>query len=152
MTPTIPLQLAMVLERDGVRLRIDNPSDTAVRVWDLGNSWGGASWSLLLRTDGAAGRTFTLRPANQIYSRNIPRFIEVAPKGHHEIRLTPGAREWTTGEDSSSLRSATIHVRAVLEIASSPEATTHNVAIGRVESAEVPSTPPHTWLFVAPGP
>jgi len=42
--------------------------------------------------------------------------------------------------------------RPVLEIASSPEATTHNVAIGRVESAEVPSTPPHTWLFVAPGP
>jgi hypothetical protein len=145
---TIPLQLDASLESGDVRVQIENPCDEPVRVWDLGNSWGGDSWSLRVRVDGSEGRTFVLRPSNAIYTRNVPRFIEVPAKGRHEIRLTPSAREWTAGEDLSALRDANLLVQVVLEIADSPEAEQNQVATGRVTSTEVPSNPPHGWLFV----
>jgi hypothetical protein len=146
-SPTIPLHLGVALGDDDVKVRIENPTDETVRVWVLGNSWGGASWALRLRVDGSDGRTFMLRPTNQGYTRNVPRFIAVAARGEHEIRLTPTGREWTAGEDLASLKTAKVHVQAVLDIASSPEAIEHDVAVGHVESAEVLSLPPHRWLF-----
>jgi hypothetical protein len=130
---TIPVQLTVSLEADDVRVRIENPTDEAVRVWDLGNSWGGDSWSLRVRVD---------EP-----EVTVPRVIEVAAKGEQEIRLTPSAREWTAGEDLSALRDANLLVQVVLEIARSPEADENDVATGRVTSAEMPSKPPHGWLF-----
>lgn len=147
MSRSIPLRLTLQIQQDVLRVLIQNPTGHEVRVWDLGNSWGGASWSLRLIVDSAAGSKLTLRPANQAYSRNLPRFIEVPAYGHKELRLAPSGPEWTAGENLTPLRGAPIHVQAVLEIAPSPEAMEHDVATGLVESAEELSQPPHSWLF-----
>lgn len=150
MSQTIPLQLALRIQGSILLVQIRNPGDRGVRVWDLGNSWGGASWSLRLTVERAGGLEFTLRPTNQDYTRNLPRLIEVPAHAHPELRFTPGSHEWTADEDLAPLRDAPIHVQAVLEIAPSREAEQHAVAIGRVESAPVLSQPPHAWLFGAP--
>jgi hypothetical protein len=144
--PMIPVQLTASLEHDGVRVRIANPGDETVRVWALGNSWCDSSWGLRVRS---GANTWTLRPTNQGYTRNFPRFIEIAAKGEHEIRLEPSGPEWTAGEDLPALESAEIHVAAVLDIVESAQTEEHDVAVGHVESAEVVSKPPHSWLFAS---
>jgi hypothetical protein len=148
MSQRIPLHLTLQIQGNILLVQMRNPGDHDVRVWDLGNSWGGASWSLRL-TDSATGRKLTLRPTNQGYTRNLPKFIEVPANDQKELRLTPSGREWTAVEDLAPLRVASIHVQAVLEIAPSTEAREHRIATGRVESEEVLSQPPHTWLFGA---
>jgi hypothetical protein len=147
MDQTIPLRLTLEIQRNGVTVRLYNPTDHEVRVWDLKNSRGGDSWSLQLIVNGASERRFVLRPTNQVYTRNLPTVIAVPAHGQKELRFTSSRREWTASKDLLPLRNAPIHVQAVLEVAPSPEATTHKVAVGRVESAEVSSQPPHPWLF-----
>ena len=144
MTPL--LRLALQIEASGLRVQLQNPTDAPARVWQLGNSWGGAAWSLQLATlDGA--RVFTLRPSNRGYTRNLPRFIEVPAHGQVDVELTPSRPEWTSGEDLSPLKDAQVSVRAVLEIEPTPESEKHHVACGRVESEPEVSQPPHSWLF-----
>jgi hypothetical protein len=148
MSQPIPLHLTLQIHDTILLAQIRNPGDREVRVWDLGNSWGGASWSLRLIVDGAMRREIAWRPTNQVYTRNIPRFIEVPPHGEKELRLTPS--EWTAAEDLSPLRGVPIRVRVVLEIAPSPEAAEHSVATGAAQSEDAVSPPPHSWLFGDP--
>lgn len=144
---TIPLQLRVALEPDELVVRIENPTDAPIRVWELGNSWGGASWSVVVRVEGSEGAGFTLRPSNQGYTRNVPRFLTLPAGGVGEVRLAPSGREWTAGEDLSALQTAELEVRVVLDIAPSPEASENGVAVGHVESEAMRSRPPHGWLF-----
>jgi hypothetical protein len=140
------LRLELQIEASALRVRLQNPTDDPVRVWQLGNSWGGAAWSVQLATlDGA--RIFTLRPSNRGYTRNLPRFIEVPAHGQAEVELAPSRPEWTAGEDLSPLKSTPVSVRAVLEIEPTPESERLHVACGRVESEPEVSQPPHSWLF-----
>jgi hypothetical protein len=146
---TMTLLLTVRIEQTDVVVESQNPTDQPVRVWRLGNSWGDRSWSLRLRTSGAHARTCTLRPTNQGYTRNVPGSIEIPAHGKQEIRLTPSRREWTAGEDLQPLEGVPVNVEAVLDIVPTPEATSHHVAVGRVESTPVVSQPPHAWLFAA---
>jgi len=142
------LRLTLQIEAFGLRVRLQNPTDEPVRVWQLGNSWGGAAWSLRLTTlDGA--RVFTLRPSNRGYTRNLPRFVEVPANGEADVELTPSRPEWTSGDDLSPLKEAPVSVSAVLEIEPTPESEKHHVATGRVESAPEVSQVPHSWLYGA---
>ncbi len=149
MSSTISLLLTVQLQPSDVKVQLHNPTGHPVRVWELANSWGGASWAVRLAAAGS-GRDVVLRPTKQPYTANVPRFIEVPARGHREVRLAPGGLEWTFGEDLSALQGVLLGVRVVLDIAPSQEAREHQVATGRVESAEAMSPPPHTWLFGAP--
>jgi hypothetical protein len=91
-----------------------------------------------------------LRPGKQPYTVNLPRFIELPARGQQEIVLTPSDLDWTFGEDLAALREVSLGVRVVLEIAPSKEAAEQQVALGRAESAELTSLPPHGWLFRSP--
>ena len=146
------LRLTLRIQPSDLSLVLHNPTGHPVRVWQLGNSWGGNSWSVRVSTPDPPERWYTLRPSNQGYTRNVPRFIEVPPHGQQEVRLTPSRPEWTAGEDLETLRQVPVNVQAVLGVVASPESEKHGVAVGRIESATVRSTPPHAWLFaVAPG-
>jgi hypothetical protein len=148
MSSIIPLVLSVELQPSDLKVELQNTTDRAVRVWDLANSWGGASWSVHLAAAGSQ-QVLVLRPDKQPYTANVPRFIEVPVRGQQEMRLAPSGLEWTFGEDLSALQGVLLGVRVVLDIAPSTEATQRQVATGRVESAEVLSQPPHTWLFRA---
>jgi hypothetical protein len=141
----IPLQLTLQIQRNDVRVQIQNHTNHEIRVWDLGNAWGGTSWSLRLTVDGAPPRE--LRPTNQIYTINLPRYIGVPAHAEKELLITPRGHEWMVGENLAPLQRRPIHVQAALVIAPSPEAERHKVAIGQVHSKGVLSRPPHTWLF-----
>jgi hypothetical protein len=143
------LRLTLHIEPNELRVQLHNPTDNPVRVWQLGNSWGGASWSLRLRQAGGT-KTYTLRPSHQGYTVNLPRYIEVPPHGQQEVRLTPSRPEWTAGESLNPLRRVPLEVQAVVEIATTPESKKHLVAIGHLESAPMLSPPPHSWLFATP--
>jgi hypothetical protein len=149
MSSTSSLLLTVRLEPSEVKVELHNPTGDPVRVWELANSWGGASWALHLTAAGS-GTDLVLRPTKQPYTANVPRFLEVPARGHREVRLAPAGPEWTFGEDLSALQGVPLGVRVVLDIAPSQEAEEHHVATGRVESAEALSQPPHTWLFGAP--
>lgn len=148
MSSTLRLLLTVELQPSDLKVQLQNRTDHSVRVWELANSWGGASWSVSLAAAGS-GRELVLRPGKQPYTVNVPRFTEVPAHGQREIRLAPSGLEWTFGEDLSALQGVPLGVRVVLDIAPSKEAAEHRVASGRVESAEVMSQPPHTWLFRA---
>jgi hypothetical protein len=143
------LRLKLRIQPSDVRVQLINPTDHPVRVWRLGNSWGGSSWSLRLSTTGASARSYVLRPTNQGYTRNVPGFIEIPQHGQSEIQLVPSRPEWTAGEDIGALKGVVVNAQAVLEIAPTPESAKHHVAVGRMESAPVLSRPPHAWLFDA---
>ena len=141
------LHLTLRIQPSDLRVQLINPTDDPVRVWRLGNSWGGSSWALRLSTPGAPERSYALRPTNQGYTRNVPGFIEIPQRGQSEIQLVPSRSEWTAGEGIDALRGVVVNVWAVLEITPTPESTQHHVAVGRIESAPVLSQPPHGWLF-----
>lgn len=145
------LRLTVQIEGSRLRVQLHNPTAHPVRVWQLGNSWGGGAWSIRLATlDGA--RVFTLRPSNRGYTRNLPRFIEVPANGQVEVELEPSRPEWTSGQDLSILKDVPVNVRAVVEIEPTPESRRHQVAVGRVESAAEVSQAPHAWLFASAKP
>jgi hypothetical protein len=148
MSSTIPLRLTVELQPSDLEVRLENPTDHPVRVWDLANSWG----RLVVGNTAAAtlGRERVLRPNKQPYTANVPRFIEVPAHEQREILLAPSGLEWTFGEDRSALQGTPLDVRVVLDVAPSLEAVEHRVAIGLIESAKVMSQPPHSWLFRAP--
>ncbi|MEO8523467.1 MAG: hypothetical protein ABI460_01990 [Caldimonas sp.] len=149
MSSTIPLRLDVELEPAGLKVRLRNLADQPMRIWALGNSWGGASWFLQLVAAGSQHER-VLRPGKQPYTVNLPRFLEVPARGQRVIALTPGDLDWTFGEDLSALRDVPLGVRVVLEIAPSKEAVEQQVTTGRAESAELTSQPPHGWLFLPP--
>lgn len=130
-----------------LQVQVINPTDHPVRVWRLGNSWGGSSWALRLSTTETPARSYSLRPTNEIYTVNIPAFVEIPPHGESEIDLVPRRPQWTAGEDIGALRSVPLNVQAILEIAPTAESTRHGVAVGHAESPPVISQPPHAWLF-----
>jgi hypothetical protein len=151
MSPTpLPLQLVVQPEPSRLKVRLQNSTAHAVRVWDPANSWGGAAWSVVIKAAGAR-HAHELRPNKQPYTVNLPRFIEVPAQGSAEVVLEPGGLAWAFGEDLSALRDVALDVRVALDIATSKEATAQNVAMGRIESRDVKSQPPHTWLFHAAG-
>lgn len=149
MSSAIPLRLELERGPAELKVRLRNPADRPVRVWAPGNAWGGESWSLRLVVAGSHGER-VLRPGKQPYTVNLPRFIELPARGEREIVLTPSDLDWTFGEDLAALREVSLGVRVVLEIAPSKEATEQQVAIGRAESDELTSPPPHGWLFRSP--
>ncbi len=73
--------------------------------------------------------------------------LELAAQAAAVVPLAPDMPAWTFGEDLSALQDLPLRVRVVLEIAPSPEATTHAVATGRAESDALLSQPPHRWLL-----
>lgn len=143
------LHLTLRIRTSDLEVQLINPTDQPVRVWRLGNSWGGSSWTLRLNTTETPARSYALRPTNEMYTVNIPAFIEIPPHGQSEIRLVPSRPEWTAGEDIGALKGVPVNVQAILEIAPTPESTKHDVAVGRAESPPVISQPPHAWLFGA---
>ena len=69
-----------------------NLSKTKIRIWDDSNSWGAAHWRVLLLRKGKL-TTFYQNP-DQIFTVNVPRFREMAPGSHVDIKLDLNAGDW----------------------------------------------------------
>lgn len=78
--------------RAQVTIELENPSKGALRVWENSNSWGAASWRVLLLRKGQA-EIFFQNP-DQMFTVNTPRFNEIAAGGHIVQKLDLNGGDW----------------------------------------------------------
>lgn len=75
-----------------VTIELENPSKGALRVWENSNSWGAASWRVLLLRKGQT-EIFFQNP-DQMFTVNTPRFNEIAAGGHIVQKLDLNGGNW----------------------------------------------------------
>jgi len=73
-------------------IEIDNFSTQPLKLWKDSNSWGAASWRVLLIRKGQV-ETFFQNP-DQVFTVNMPAFNEIAGGGHVEQKLDLNGGNW----------------------------------------------------------
>jgi hypothetical protein len=73
-------------------LRLENSSKAPIRIWKDSNSWGAASWRLLLIRNGSL-EVFFQNP-DQEFTRNGPAFDEIPGGGHLDQKLDLNGGNW----------------------------------------------------------
>ena len=111
---------------------LKNRSTQEYRFWELRNSWGWRSISILLK-EGGAGKAEILRRKTRAWTRNFPSFSRIPPG--QELKLAIDLRDGTwVVPQSVDLASKSYSVGVQIEIEFSAEAEKHGVFIGILES------------------
>jgi hypothetical protein len=131
-----PLSLALELRpaaQPAGAAVLTNESDDTVRGWRQGNEWGDGALAFVVRRDGESGdATLTRKP--QVYTRNVPSPVEIAPGDGHRIEFDVGDGEWEPPDVVQRLGGDAAQLAAVYEIAPTPESDEQQVWTGRVQS------------------
>src|SRR5690349_19214280 len=69
-----------------------NNQEVPLRIWQDGNSWGAARWRILVIRESRI-EVFFQNP-QQIFTRNVPRFTEIAGGSHVAITIDPNEGNW----------------------------------------------------------
>ncbi|MBE9072208.1 hypothetical protein [Microcystis sp. LEGE 08355] len=140
------MHLELTLHSNSLEVKILNTSSKEVRLWELENSWGWYSISLLLRED-SDKQTQVIKRTSRDWTKNGPYFFVLSPGEARKIPLNTKDGWWDWNHGVSELKNKLISIRARLEIDPSPEAKKYSVFVGSVLSDWVVSLPPHSWLF-----
>jgi hypothetical protein len=140
-TPRSPFSLAIVPGVGGITMAkakprefyvvITNVSARPQSIWQYRNSWGYRAISFQLTTKD--GRNFVLSRKQEAFTINFPSTF-VIESGEHQvypIRLDEG---WGTNPEFPKSDETPVALKAIYEVAPTPEAKEHNVWVGRVES------------------
>jgi hypothetical protein len=73
-------------------LQLENSSKAPIRIWRDSNSWGAASWRVLLIRNGTL-EVFFQNP-DQEFTRNVPAFNEIPGGGHLDQKLDLNGGNW----------------------------------------------------------
>ena len=118
-----------------------NNSDRPVRIWADSNSWGHESLSFEI-TD-ATGRHWRAVKRKTVFTRNIPTYVTIAPGQTLAKRIFFGDTKVWEGFPLEKGQSFSVRMRAVFQVAPSPEATQSAVWTGRLESSAITVTYNH---------
>jgi hypothetical protein len=89
------------LERNGtVSIQMSNLTERLIRIWKESNSWGAAHWRVLIVRNGHL-HTFFQNP-DQFFTKNVPAFIEIPPKGHLGDKLNLNGGNWCSKEQCAN--------------------------------------------------
>jgi len=75
-----------------IAVEILNSSKKPIKLWSDSNSWGAASWRVLLLRNGRLETFF--QNADQMFTVNRPTFNEIAAGGHLELKLDLNGGNW----------------------------------------------------------
>jgi hypothetical protein len=117
---------------------LTNTSDGPQRVWADTNSWGYQSLSFEI-TD-AAGKTWHVGKKQAVFTRNLPGYLTIAAGDTLVKDVYFGDSAVWAGFPLRKGQSNSVRIRAVFEVAPSPEATQFALWTGRIESNEVEAT------------
>jgi hypothetical protein len=137
-----PFSLSIVPGRNGdVTTAKKNPNDFYVvltnvsglpqPVWESWNSWGYQALSFELTT--TDGKKFVVSKKQQNFTRNFPSMLLVEP-GEHQVYAIALDELWETKPTLPKSDRMPIALKAIYEIAESPQAAQNHVWVGRVES------------------
>jgi hypothetical protein len=142
-----PMTLQLNIEKDLLWVTVLNTGREPLRLWSRTCSWGWSIFSLLLApaSVGTPWREYRVKPIR--WTRNVPKAIEIPASGFFAYPLTDRDTRWEGLDASDALLQRALEVRVRLRIDSTPEALSQNVFIGEALSADIPSHPPHGWLF-----
>lgn len=144
--PSDSLTLALELASASFDFTISNRGARPVRVWDIDNSWGAESFSIEITSAVRPNWMATLRRRPQVWSANLPQYVEIPPGGTHRVTLRAADMEWSDAETLEN-DDEPLYLRGVLTGHPSPEAVEEKVFIGCLVSPPVESQPPHEWVI-----
>jgi hypothetical protein len=90
--PKIRLQILSMEEPGTLTVAINNVTRQPVRLWEESHSWGAAHWRVV-RIRGERVDAFFQNP-NQLFTRNIPTYVEIAPNATKKQSLNLDDGEW----------------------------------------------------------
>jgi hypothetical protein len=141
----MPLRLELEVNGRLLELAIENVSPRPVRLWELHNSWGWPTLSILVRREDG-GAIHTIRRAGREWTKNGPTFVALAPGGRLAVPIELGDGWWDRGEIPLGWLDGEIALRAVYHVEETPEAHSLGVLTGTARSGWVVARPPHRWL------
>jgi hypothetical protein len=147
---TANLQLSIDVQGPRLVLTVSNVGSTEVALWKQENSWGWPMPRVHVRTTPDGDPAFTLRPADRVWTGNLPTFHRLAPAGsvRYELRAVDLADEglnaarWLSGQP--------LWVQGELRCDPSAEAAEFGVWCGGLLSDIRRLDPPHAWLGSLP--
>ena len=110
---------------------LTNVSRLPQPVWESWNSWGYQALSFELTT--TDGKKFVVSKKQQNFTRNLPSMLLVEP-GEHQVYAIELDELWETNPTLPKSDRMPIALKAIYEIAESPQAAQNHVWVGRVES------------------
>jgi hypothetical protein len=138
--------LTLHLINTGARFVVHNPGPEVMRLWDRSNSWGWQMLELELQADNPDRTSARLTPAPQRFTRNVPRFIELAVGAEHAFDVPVTQHNWDGLPKALAFWNTPLRVRGILHIPLTPESRELQVYVGTLRSPWVASTPPHIWM------
>lgn len=139
--------MTLEIQENHLRTTLTNQSSGTVRIWEQSNSWGWGTFILIINTSDAGNDCYRLVPKPQIWTANLPRFINISPGKQQIFEVSSGKPEWDNLNSIEHLKHSSFYVRAALCIPETSEAIEFNVFIGKILSPQKLSQPPHAWLF-----
>jgi hypothetical protein len=110
---------------------LTNVSSEPQAVWEYWNSWGYQTVSFELTT--VDGKKFIVSRRQGNFTRNFPSTFLIEP-GEHQVYAIRLDERWETHPLLPKTDEAPITLRAIYEVAPTPEAPQHKVWTSRVES------------------
>ena len=107
---------------------LTNRGEVPIRIWNTGNEWGDGALSFTVTVDGG-DQHVALRP--QLYTRNVPSFVELAPGGEERRPFDLGDGTWEPAVAGGD------RLAAEFRIDGTPESDQHAVWTGSVRSEPV---------------
>lgn len=144
----IPFSLSVVPQTSGgehfgssIEMARDKPRDFYVvltnvspetqSVWEYWNSWGYQTVSFEMTT--ADGKKVLVSRGQEDFTRNFPSTFLLEP-GEHQVYAIRLDRQWETHPPLPKAPETPITLKAVYEVAPTPEAAQYKVWTGRLES------------------
>lgn len=115
-----------------------NLAEREVRVWGAGNRWGDEALAFEARS--GAQRRHIVRQL-QDYTRNLPASFRIAPGESYGLRFDLGDGTWQPDPRAADVFGPGARLIAIYEVAATPEAVSHGVWTGRLQSEPVPLDP-----------
>ncbi len=88
----IELQVERLSPSGVVTVDVVASPEKALRIWDSENSWGAATWRVLVVRNGRI-ESFFQSPL-QIFTVNMPRYTEIAKGGRVTVKLDLNSGNW----------------------------------------------------------
>jgi len=110
---------------------LTNVSSEPQAVWEYRNSWGYQTVSFELTTVG--GKKFLVSRRQEGFTVNFPSTFLIEP-GEHQVFAIRLDERWETHPSLTKTDETSITLKAIYEVAPTPEAAQYKVRTGRLES------------------
>lgn len=127
-------------------LEVRNVGGTEVRLWEQENSWGWPMPRVHVRATPHADPALTLRPADRVWTGNLPTALRLAPAESSRYELRADDLDRAALRQLRPFRERTLWVQGELRSEPSAEAAEYGVWCGMLLTPVTQLDPPHHWM------